>query len=356
MKLAKGFDGNGAIGGEWLRGTGADSDIVISSRIRLARNLRGHRFGIQADPEERAAIEDEVRAGLGRTAFPEEMLYIPLADAPPLDAEVLVERHLISKELARAEGPRGVCYAPGENVSIMVQEEDHLRIQVLRSGLQLDTAWEAADAADTRISRHLDYAYSARYGYLTCCPTNVGTGMRASVMLHLPALVYTKHVEKVFQAGAKMSLAVRGLYGEGTQPSSDFFQISNQVCLGVTETDVIDRLQRVVPQFIQYERKVREALLQSDRAALEDKCWRAYAALRAARTITSEETLEMLSAVRLGVNLGLLPTRLTIEIVNELFIVSQPAHLQRLSTGPIDPKARDVARATLLRTKLGAID
>ena len=147
-----------------------------------------------------------------------------------------------------------------------------------------------------------------------------------------------------------------GLAGAGTQPSSDFFQISNQVCLGVTETDVIDRLQRVVPQFIQYERKVREALLVSDRAALEDKCWRAYAAMRAARTITSEETLEMLSAVRLGVNLGLLPERLTIQTVNELFIVSQPAHLQRLSTGPIDPKARDVARATLLRTKLGAID
>ena len=340
----------------WLLGEGPHAEMVLSTRIRLARNLRGHRFGIQADPEERAAIEDEVRAGLGRTTFPDEMLYIPLADAPPLDAEVLVERHLISKELARAEGPRGVCYAPGENVSIMVQEEDHLRIQVLRSGLQLDTAWEAADAADTRISKHLDYAYSARYGYLTCCPTNVGTGMRASVMLHLPALVYTKHVEKVFQAGAKMSLAVRGLYGEGTQPSSDFFQISNQVCLGVAENDVVDRLQRVVPQFIQYERKVREALLESDRAALEDKCWRAYAALRAARTLTSEDTLEMLSAVRLGVNLKILPPRVTIETVNELFIISQPAHLQRLSTGVLEPKARDVARATLVRNRLGAIE
>jgi protein arginine kinase len=238
----------------------------------------------------------------------------------------------------------------------MVQEEDHLRIQVLRSGLQLEAAWAAADAVDTRISKHLEYAFSSRYGYLTCCPTNVGTGMRASVMLHLPALVYTKHVEKVFQAGAKMSLAVRGLYGEGTQPSSDFFQISNQVCLGVTETDVIDRLQRVVPQFIQYERKVREALLQSDRAALEDKCWRAYAVLRSARAITSEETLEMLSAVRLGVHVGLLPPRVTIDIVNELFILGQPAHLQRLATGVLEPKARDVARATMIRERLGAIE
>ena len=356
MKIVHGFEGNGSLGGEWLRGSGPDADIVISSRIRLARNLRGHRFGVQADSDERAGIEEEVRSGLGRTSFPEDMLYAPLSETPALDAEVLVERHLISKELARAEGPRGACYAPSENVSVMVCEEDHLRIQVLRSGLQLETAWEAIDGIDSRISKHLDYAFSSRYGYLTCCPTNVGTGMRASVMLHLPALVYTKHIEKVFQAGAKMSLAVRGLYGEGTQPSSDFFQISNQVCLGVAENDVVDRLQRVVPQFIQYERKVREALLESDRAALEDKCWRAYAALRAARTLTSEDTLEMLSAVRLGVNLKILPPRVTIETVNELFIISQPAHLQRLSTGVLEPKARDVARATLVRNRLGAIE
>jgi protein arginine kinase len=356
VKVVRRFDGNGSLGGEWLRGTGPDADIVISSRIRLARNLRGHRFGVQADADEKAAIEEEVRAGLGRTEFDEDMLYVPLADAPGLDAEVLVERHLISKELARSEGPRGVCYSPSESVSVMVQEEDHLRLQVLRSGFQLETAWEQADTLDSRISRHVEFAFSSRYGYLTCCPTNVGTGLRASVMLHLPALVYTKHIEKVFQAGAKMNLAVRGLYGEGTQPSSDFFQISNQQCLGVSEQDLIDRLQKLVPQFIQYERKVREALLQSDRPALEDKCWRAYAVLRAARTITSEETLEMLSAIRLGVNLGLLPARLTIDIVNELFITSQPAHLQRLSTGPLEPGARDVARADLVRNRLGAID
>jgi protein arginine kinase len=180
--------------------------------------------------------------------------------------------------------------------------------------------------------------------------------MRASVMLHLPALVCTKHIDKVFQAGAKMSLAVRGLYGEGTQPSSDFFQISNQVCLGMTENDVIDRLHRVVPQFIQYERKVREALLQSDRPALEDRCWRAYSVLRSARSITSEETLEYLSAVRLGVHLHLLPSRVTIDVVNELFVLSQPAHLQRLATGPLEPKARDVARATMIRTRLGPVE
>lgn len=355
MRTVRAFEGSGTLGGEWLRGTGPDADIVISSRIRLARNLRGHRFGVQADADEKAAIEEEVRSGLARTEFAEEMNYLALATAQPLDAEVMLERHLISKELARAEGPRGVCWSQGENVSVMVQEEDHIRLQVLRSGLQLETAWETADSVDTKIGRHLEFAFSSRYGFLTCCPTNVGTGLRASVMLHLPALVYTKHIEKVFQAGAKMNLAVRGLYGEGTQPTSDFFQISNQQCLGASEGDVIDRLQRLVPQFIQYERKVREALLQSDRAALEDKCWRAWAVLRSARTITSEETLEMLSAVRLGVNLALLPSRVTIETVNDLFIVSQPAHLQKLATGPLEPKARDVARADLTRARLGAV-
>lgn len=356
MKIASGYQGNGSLGGEWLSGTGPDADIVISSRIRLARNLRGRRFGVQADADERAAIEEEIRGGLARVDFGEEPVYVPLAGATALDAEMLVERHLVSRELARADGPRGVCYTPRENVSVMACEEDHLRIQVLRSGFQLEPAWEDADRLDDRISRQVEYAFSSRYGYLTCCPTNVGTGLRASVMLHLPALVYTKHIDKVFQAGSKMNLAVRGLYGEGTQPSSDFYQISNQVCLGTSETEVLERLQRVVPQFILYERKVRDGLLEGDRAALEDRCWRAFAMLRAARTISSEETLEALSAIRLGVNLGLLPSRVTIEVVNELFITSQPAHLQRLATGPREEKERDVARASLLRQRLGDID
>jgi protein arginine kinase len=181
----------------------------------------------------------------------------------------------------------------------------------------------------------------------------VGTGLRASVMLHLPALVYTKHIEKVFQAGGKMSLAVRGLYGEGTQAEGDFYQISNQVCLGVSEDKVLETLSKIVPQFVEYERKVRDQLVKTDRAALEDKVWRAYASLRAARTITSTETLEMLSAIRLGVNLELLPKSLTMETVNELFVSSQPAHLQKLATGPLEPKDRDIARASLLRQKLG---
>ena len=353
MRIAEGFESRDASGGEWLSGRGADSDIVISSRVRLARNIVGHRFLAQAPDEEKAEIETELRGVLSRVEFGEEMVYVALQSAPPLDAEVLVERHLISRELARAEGPRAVCYSPGEGTSIMVCEEDHLRLQVLRSGFQLDTAWDAADRLDDLVARQAAYAFSSRYGYLTCCPTNVGTGLRASVMMHLPALVYTKHIEKVFGAGGKMGLAVRGLYGEGTQAEGDFFQISNQVCLGLSEADVLEKLSKIVPQFVEYERTVREKLLKTDRAALEDKVWRAYATLRAARTITSTETLELLSAIRLGVNLELLPKPLTIETVNELFVSSQPAHLQKLATGPLEAKERDVARASLLRRRLG---
>ena len=355
MRISDRFEGDGISGGEWLSTRGAHSDIVISSRVRLARNVRRHRFAVRAEKEERAEIEHDLRYALGRVKFDEEMIYVDLEAASPIDAEMLVERHLVSRELARGDGPRAACYAPSETVCVMVCEEDHLRLQVLRSGLQLDDAWRLADELDDRIAERVDYAFSSRYGYLTCCPTNVGTGLRASVMLHLPALVYSKHIEKVFQAGSKMNLAVRGLYGEGTQALGDFYQISNQVALGLSEADVLERLNRVVPQFIDYERRLRDGLLKSDRARLEDRVWRAYGLLRAARTISSDETLEHLSAIRLGVNLRILPPELTIATVNELFITSQPAHLQKLSTGPMDARERDVARADLVRRRLGPL-
>jgi len=355
MRITSEFVGSDGAGGEWLGGSGPESDIVISTRARLARNLRGHRFLMQADMAERTQIEEEIRAALAGVTFEEEMIYVDLLEASQMDAEVLVERHLISRELARTDGPRAVCYAPSENVAIMVCEEDHLRAQVLLSGLQLSQAWEMADGLDDAVAEQVDFAFSSNFGYLTCCPTNVGTGLRVSVMLHLPALVYTKHIQKVFKAGNDMKMAVRGLYGEGAQPLGDFYQISNQVALGVSEHEILDRLSEVVPQFIKYERQVRGLLLKNDRAALENKVWRALGILRAARTMTSEETLELLSAIRLGVNLELLPGDITIEKVNELLITSQPAHLQKLSTGPLEPKERDIARATLLREKLGEL-
>ena len=246
---------------------------------------------------------------------------------------------------------RGVAFGPSEIIAVMVNEEDHLRSQVILSGFELDQAWDRMERVDETLEQELDFAFSPQFGYLTACPTNVGTGMRASVMLHLPALMMTKQIEKVFQAVTKINLAVRGLYGEGTQASGDFYQISNQVTLGVSEASVIDNIKRVVPRIIQYERNVREHLLSDDRLALEDKVFRARGVLTNARSITSEETMDLLSAYRLGVNAGLIDD-LPVEAVNELFVVTQPGHLQKMEGRELDPAERDRIRARFVREKL----
>ena len=340
-------------GGEWLRGDGPEGDIVISSRVRLARNLADHRFTTRAPESEKKDISEKVRETVMQSRFADRIFYVDLEKEDPVQGEFLVERHLISRELARGEGPRGVAFGSREAISIMVNEEDHLRIQVLQSGSQLEEAWRGASAVDGLLdSGGLSYAFSPRFGYLTACPTNVGTGMRASVMLHLPALVYFRHIQKVFQAVHKMSLAVRGLFGEGTEPMGDLYQISNQVTLGLTETAVVENVCRVVPQIVQYERKVREELIKRERRALEDRVWRSLGVLRHARLIPTQETLEHLSAVRLGVNLGVIEG-IDLKLVNDLFILCQPAHLQKLEGRPLDPGERDEVRATFLRKRLG---
>jgi protein arginine kinase len=233
----------------------------------------------------------------------------------------------------------------------MVNEEDHLRIQALRTGLALREAYTLASEVDDAMEREVDYAFSSQFGYLTACPTNVGTGLRVSVMLHLPALVITREIEKVFQAVSKINLAVRGLYGEGTQASGDFYQISNQVTLGKAESEIIENLASVIPQIVKYERKVRTTLLQMKRVVLEDKIWRALGVLRFARQITSEETLELLSLVRLGVNVGAIAD-IPISTINELFVLSQPAHLQKVEKAKLSSHERDAARARYIRERL----
>jgi protein arginine kinase len=233
----------------------------------------------------------------------------------------------------------------------MVNEEDHLRIQGLCSGFQLRETWERVDEVDSRLEQHLDYAFSSQYGYLTVCPTNCGTGLRASVMLHLPALVMTRQIDKVFQAVSKINLAVRGLYGEGTQASGDFYQISNQPTLGKSEVEIIERIEGVIPKIIEYERTVRENLVEQKREVVEDKVWRAYGMLQTARTINSEETMDLLSAVRMGVNLRIIPN-VEIRTVNELFIFTQPAHLQKLERAELNSPERDITRAKFIRNRL----
>jgi len=336
--------------GEWLAGTGPEADIVISTRVRLARNLAGSSFVPNADAGERHAIAATVSAAIGAAGLA-DVEYLPLENATRLDRLFLLERHLISKELATGEGDRGVAFNRGEARAIMVNEEDHIRIQALRSGFQPEEAWRDVDEVDSRLERSVGYAFSPEFGYLTACPTNVGTGMRASVMLHLPALVALKQIEKVFQSVSKMRLAVRGLYGEGTQAHGDFYQISNQHTLGRSEQDILGDVSRVVPPIVRYERRARELWAEQDRASLEDRCWRAYGMLSHARRINSEETMDLLSAVRMGVNLRLIPD-LPLRAVNDLFIMCQPAHLQKREGQELPDDVRDVARAAFIRDRL----
>jgi protein arginine kinase len=337
--------------GEWLRGTGPESDIVISSRIRLARNLAAFPFTNRASSYQKAEIETQLRDRIAKLELDPRLGYVNLPALSNLDRQFLVERQLISRELATADGPRGVALGPQETVSLMVNEEDHIRLQVMRSGFTLDETWQQIDNVDDLLEQRVGYAFSEEFGYLTACPTNVGTGMRASVMLHLPALEHTKQIEKVFRALQKINLAVRGLYGEGSRASGHFYQISNQVTLGKSETQILSEIHSVIPQIITYERQARGAWLRDNRQGLHDRISRAYGTLCSATMMTSEETMELLSYVRLGINLGLIDD-ITIPTVNELFIHTQPAHLQKLMGAALDGEERNAARARYLRTRL----
>jgi len=335
--------------GEWLKGTGPESDIVMCSRIRLARNLAEFPFTNRASRSEKAEIEAHFRSAV--TASGLDLEYIDVNALSHLDRQFLVERQIISRELANGEGPRGAAISPQENVAVMVNEEDHLRVQYLLSGFRLQEVWEAVNKIDDQLEEHLAYAYSPQLGYLTACPTNVGTGIRVGVLLHLPGLVLNKQIDKVFRALQKINLAVRGLYGEGTQASGDFYQISNQQTLGKSEPDLIRILTDVVPQVLQYERTARNSLLAERREDLHDQVSRAYGVLKTAQKISSEETMALLSSVRMGINLKLIDD-LTIATVNELFVQTQEAHLQKLRGAELGVEERSIARAAYLRSKL----
>ena len=276
---------------------------------------------------------------------------VNVADLEEVDRQFLVERQLISRELADASGARAVAIDPQEKFSLMLNEEDHLRIQVMHSGLALEAAWEQINSIDDLIEEHVTYAFHQQFGYLTACPTNVGTGLRVSVMLHLPALVITRQIEKVFRSLQKISLVVRGLYGEGSESMGDFYQISNQITLGRAEEELIGQVSEVVPILIDYERKARDFLVRESQKDLYDRVSRAYGILCNAHTISSEETMHLLSSVRMGINLGLI-SDLEIPTVNKLFIHTQPAHLQKLRGIELDTADRNVERAVYLRSHL----
>ncbi len=340
--------------GEWLRGGGPMHDVVISSRVRLARNLAGVPFLTQCSQEQQGDLAGRLRDEILAAKISRKVLYVDIDGACELDRQLLVERHLISRQHAGASHPRGVAVSGDETSAIMVNEEDHLRIQVLRGGLDLRDAVVEINRMDDLLESRLDYAFHSRYGYLTACPTNVGTGLRVSVMLHLPALKMTGEIEKAFRAASDMRLAIRGLFGEGTEASGDFFQVSNQTTLGKTEEQIVDEfLGEMVPQFIKYERRARTSLMKRRSIAIDDKAQRSLALLRSTRLISSDETMYLLSLVRLGVNLKRIED-IDLETVNELFLLTQPAHLQRILDTELSPEARAEARATYIRQRLGA--
>lgn len=337
----------------WLTGTGPESDIVLSSRVRLARNLEGKTFpGRASDASRREVLGRILEVSEKITEFSKGTT-VRLEEVGDLDRQFLVERRLISRELSSEKGG-AVVVGEGETSSLMINEEDHLRIQVLRSGLNLTECWETADRIDTELGTSLRYEFSPVYGHLTACPTNVGTGMRASVMLHLPALVINRQIGKILQAVNKLGLAVRGAYGEGTRASGNIFQTSNQLTLGKTELAVINDLEKVILKIVNYERQARSELLSSKQLKLEDRVFRAWGVLKNARIISSEETIDLLSGLRMGVNLGML-SGISRGLVNEIFVRTQPAHLQKQAGRELPPEGRDILRADIIREKLAGV-
>ena len=339
--------------GEWLRGIGPMSDVVISSRVRLARNLADYPFLATAGADERTEIYRTLTERIAGTPVGTDALLVNVDGTEPIDRQLLVERHLISRQHAAGEGDRGVSISPSETRALMINEEDHLRIQVLRSGLQLQALWEEVNEVDDTLGDRLSFAFDRQFGFLTACPTNVGTGIRVSVMVHLPALKLTKEIERVDRAARDMRLAVRGMYGEGTEAVGDFYQISNQTTLGITEDEIIKNFtEKIIPKIVEYEWAARDSLVEHRPRQLDDKVWRAYGILCNARCISSEETLARLSPIRMAICLGRF-SEFDIGTLNEIFQHTQPAHLQKIHGRSLDGEERSIVRAEYIRQRLG---
>src|SRR5947207_11236409 len=337
--------------GETSRREAPHKKIVLSSRVRLARNLKGLAFPGWAKKVERIKALELIRPAVESLpplagAFSESMDNLTV-----LDKNILVERHLISREHAAKSAGSGLVLNREESLCVMINEEDHLRMQALRPGLQLKQAWGAIDQIDSKLEKKLDYAFSPDLGYLTACPTNLGTGIRVSAMLHLPGLVLAEQINQIIQAVNKLGLAVRGLYGEGTEALGNVFQVSNQMTLGEAEADIVERLNKVLSQIIEHEENARSMLLEKKPKSVYNHIGRAYGILANAHSISSKETMNLLSLMRLGVDLGLF-AGVEKSLIDELFIITQPAHLQKQFSEKLAAEERDVLRADMLRERL----
>lgn len=335
----------------WLAGDGTQSGIVLSSRIRLARNISGCLFTSVADAQNRERVISFARLAIDKSPNLKKGTFLLWSELSELDKRLLMERHLISPEFVRGNDSRALFVSDEEMVSIMINEEDHLRIQIIQSGLEIRDTYCIADKIDDDLGQSLEFDFDMDFGYLTSCPTNVGTGMRASILIHLPALVLIREMEKVISQITKVGLTVRGFYGEGTDVLGNLFQISNQTSLGRSEEDIIESLEKVTKQIIEYETNARQTLFQDAKEEIEDKIWRAYGILKSARVLTSEEVMNLLSAIRLGLGMGTIDL-LPLPLINEILILSQPAHLQKYFNQDMDEDERDIMRAELVRSKL----
>jgi protein arginine kinase len=339
----------------WLAGAGDESEIVMSSRVRIARNLSGHRFTHNCDNEELSEILRECwEAAQGSGAFARNR-FIRMGQISTLDRQFLTERHLASREFLFSSANRGLVVNSSEDVCLMINEEDHLRLQGFAAGFNLESAYVRANGLDDDLS-DLELAHSSRFGYLTACPTNLGTGVRASVLIHLPGLIHSKEINKLLESLRKLNYSIRGIYGEGSDVMGNFFQLSNSATLGSSEDAILSGLREMVTKVIGFEQRAREMLFRKARSLLEDKVWRAYGLLRYSRSVSTKEALSLISAVRLGVGVGLVGD-VSIRSLNQLLVYTQPAHLQKLSGQTMDAQERDAARAAYIRQVLaGAND
>lgn len=336
---------------ETARRKGPHDRIVMSSRVRLARNIRDAAFPGWAKKPERVRVLELIRPAVESLPEMKNSFAEAMDNLSTLDKQILVERHLISREHAAKSAGSGLVLNREETCSVMINEEDHLRMQALRPGLQIRAAWEAIDQVDSELETKLDYAFNSELGYLTACPTNLGTGIRISAMLHLPGLVLSEQINPIIQSVNKLGLAVRGLYGEGTEALGNVFQVSNQMTLGESESAIVERLEKVLAQLIEHEENARQTLLEKKAKMLYNHIGRAYGILANAHSISSKETMNLLSLMRLGVDLELFPGAER-ALVDELFILTQPAHLQKQLSDKLSAEERDLLRADMLRERL----
>jgi len=340
--------------GSWLS-VGLDTGTVISSRVRLARNVKDAAFPGWAGKDERGSIYERLAAAIRETGLLDDALYLSMDRLGEVDCLVLKERQLVSNELIGRDDGNGLVVSPDESIAIMINEEDHLRMQAMRPGLSLQAIWERLLAIESALESQVDFSFAPDLGYLTACPTNVGTGMRASVMMHLPALKLTEDINRVTVGLNKMKLAVRGLLGEGTDAWGNMFQVSNQTSLGESEEQIIAYIHKVVEELDRHERNARERLMDDRESLVRDYVGRAYGVLTNAHLLGSKETLDLLSAIRLGIELEFVK-KIGIAEINELMILTQPGHLQKIMQQVIEPEARDKVRANLVRERLSGAE